>query len=205
MFSWNTGFEIRSFALLPTYNLIKELSNGGGSFIFNTFRPFTKIFYTDDYMLETINFMKATYVDTSLLHYLSFNGDIMKFTWYFLNFSLLLTLVVFLNKFCRNAFDIVSETSVSEHQKILKFVCINKKKYFRVSSLKIQFYFFENFLWRRSRSGLAYNNFQISIRGEYYYPSWSTYILGKKCSGSTFSKGVLIARSNGLLLLYTKG
>ena len=37
-------------------------------------------------MLETINFRKATFIDTNLLQYLSFNGDTMKFTWYFFKF-----------------------------------------------------------------------------------------------------------------------
>ena len=57
-----------------TYNLIKELSNGGSAFIFNEFqlRPFTKIVYTDDKIPETINFRKTIYIDTNLLHYFSF-------------------------------------------------------------------------------------------------------------------------------------
>ena len=47
---------------------------------FNGFRSFTKIVYTEDLMIETISFRKAKYIDTNLLHYLSFNGDAMKFT-----------------------------------------------------------------------------------------------------------------------------
>ena len=67
---------------MPTYNIIKELSNGGGTSIFNRFRlrPFTKIVYTEDQMLETINFRKTTYIDTNLLNYHSFNGNVIKFT-----------------------------------------------------------------------------------------------------------------------------
>ena len=56
---------------------MKELSNGGGRFYL---RLFTIIFYADDQILETINFRKAIYVDTNLLHYISFNGDATKFT-----------------------------------------------------------------------------------------------------------------------------
>ena len=154
LFSWNTGFEIRSFALLPTYNLIKELSNGGGSFIFNTFRPFTKIFYTDDYMLETINFMKATYVDTSLLHYLSFNGDIMKFTWYFLNFSLLLTLSYFLINsavtplilFQKHLFNVLRHLATSKNPKI----CLHKqKKILQITKFENTILFFWKFLLKK--------------------------------------------------------
>ena len=59
-----------------------------------------------------MNFKKARYIDTNLLHYLSFNGDAMKFTWYFLNFPLLLTLLAFLNKFLSIAFDYVPEKSI---------------------------------------------------------------------------------------------
>ena len=44
-------------------------------------------------MLETIYFRKATYIDTNLLHYVSFNRDAMKFTRFFFNFSLPLTLL----------------------------------------------------------------------------------------------------------------
>ena len=43
-------------------------------------------------MLEIVNFRKATYINNNLLHYLSFNEDAIKFTWYLFNFSLLLTL-----------------------------------------------------------------------------------------------------------------
>ena len=59
-------------------------------------------------MLHTINFRKVTYTNTNLLYYLSFNGDAMKFTWYFFNFALFLTSVAFLNKFFDIVFDIVS-------------------------------------------------------------------------------------------------
>ena len=55
-------------------------------------------------MLETLNFSMATYIDTNRLHYLIFNGDAMKFTWYFFD-----TVVVFLNKFFNITFDIVPE------------------------------------------------------------------------------------------------
>ena len=114
LFSGNTPFDICPFALLPTYFLIKELSNGGGTFIFNVFhlRPFTKIVFTDDQMLETINCRKATYTDTNLLHYLSFNLDVTKFTWNFIYISLLLTLVAFLNKLFDITFNIVPEKSI---------------------------------------------------------------------------------------------
>ena len=66
---------------VPKFNPIKELRNGGGIFIFNGFclRSFTKIAHTDDEMLQTINFRKATYINTNLLYYLILKGYAMKF------------------------------------------------------------------------------------------------------------------------------
>ena len=63
-----------SSQIRTTYYFIKELSNGGVTFIFNGFRlrPFSETLFTDDWMLETINFKKATYIDTNLLYYLCF-------------------------------------------------------------------------------------------------------------------------------------
>ena len=63
-------------------------------------------------MLKTISFRKVTYIYTNLLHYLSFNGDVMKFTWYLLIFFLLLTLIAFLNNIFLIVFDIGAEKSV---------------------------------------------------------------------------------------------
>ena len=63
-------------------------------------------------MLQTIDFRKAIFIDTNLLHYLSFNGNTMKFTLYFFKFSLLLIFATFLNKFFEIAFGILPEKFV---------------------------------------------------------------------------------------------
>ena len=63
-------------------------------------------------MLQIIDFRKATFIDTNLLHYLSFNGNTMKFTLYFLKSSLLLTFATFLNKFFEIAFGVLPEKFV---------------------------------------------------------------------------------------------
>ena len=63
-------------------------------------------------MLQIIDFRKATFIDTNLLHYVSFNGNTMKFTLYFLKSSLLLRFATFLNKFFEIAFGILPEKFV---------------------------------------------------------------------------------------------
>ena len=62
-------------------------------------------------MLETIDFRKAAYIDINLLYYFSFKGYDVKFFLYFFNFSLILTLVLFINKFFDITIDIVPEKS----------------------------------------------------------------------------------------------
>ena len=107
--------------------------------------------------------------------------------------------------------------AILQNQKILKFICVNKKIISKHRVWKCNCVFLE-IVSPFKRGSFWPNisvipfNFQISIRGEYFYPRWSTYILGnknwvnnyflqgKKYWGSTFSQGVHIACYTGIHL-----
>ena len=74
-------------------------------------QPFCKVVNTDDYLLKPINLWDIMYINTYLPNYLAFDKDAMKLRRYFLNFSLFLKLIVFLDKSFNLTFDFMSENS----------------------------------------------------------------------------------------------